>query len=652
MTRSAANWFSAVLLVVFSTISSASAANQQTGGEAMNRAEKWVLAEAGTGGIADLSTQFPEEKDRKLSAHFLAGLLTGTLPGFKAHRNGVQITKATIEEAINLTNAQIPCDVRLDQCQFNSAVSFAHANVAGELSFTRCRFGQSAVFDYAAFEGLVSFVAADIAGNLSAQHAKFCAADFTRMNVRGAIATFNGAEFEGFVNFFQADIAQFFEMRSAKFWEDAFFRKLKVGGNFTDLTDTEFHSAAYFDWSDIAGNFSANMAKFHNSAYFQKFKLADDAVFDNAWFDGPGVVDFFAADIGGNFKAQYANFLSKKNASFNSIKIGQSAIFDETIFEGPVKFIAADIAGNFSAQNATFTAADFTHMNVRGDKASFGGAEFSGPVSFFQADIAGDFQLGDTPASENPASAAKFYQDASFQRMSVGREAVFNAVFGGPVDLRYADFGWLYPSGASWPDADNFYVQGMSYKYVLAPGKNNTELPEPLLKWAHSPSYTADVYKKLEEFFVSHGDRSDADEAFIEGKRQERRQYVPKGRGVLEYILSGDWLRWLSSGTLDLLVGYGRRPWKAAIFCIGFVALGCFLFSPKKMEQQRPQDAPGAYNRFWYSLGLFLPVVNLGADIWKPKADYTALRNWAHFHALAGWILIPIVLAAITGIIK
>jgi hypothetical protein len=36
-------------------------------------------------------------------------LLTGALPGFKPHRNGVRIIGAIIDEAIDLTNAQIPC---------------------------------------------------------------------------------------------------------------------------------------------------------------------------------------------------------------------------------------------------------------------------------------------------------------------------------------------------------------------------------------------------------------------------------------------------------------------------------------------------------------------------------------------------------------
>jgi hypothetical protein len=160
------------------------------------------------------------------------------------------------------------------------------------------------------------------------------------------------------------------------------------------------------------------------------------------------------------------------------------------------------------------------------------------------------------------------------------------------------------------------------------------------LKLAGRWVYSADIYSSLEENFLRHGYRGDADLAFIEGKRHERKEH-----------LHG--LSWFGSSLLDGLIGYGRRPWKAGVPCIVFIALGCVLFSPTKMEPQKPEDTPRVYNRFWYSLGLFLPFVNLQADnVWKPKADQTFLRTYMCLHILAGWILVPLVLAALTGLIR
>ncbi|HEY2626291.1 MAG TPA: hypothetical protein VGI41_06020 [Candidatus Udaeobacter sp.] len=226
--------------------------------------------------------------------------------------------------------------------------------------------------------------------------------------------------------------------------------------------------------------------------------------------------------------------------------------------------------------------------------------------------------------------------------MKVRGYAFFSkAVFEGPADFSYADFAWLDLSSPFWPKvAGQFHMQGMSYKYIRAIPENEPESHKALLKLTDKSAYTADVYSNLEEFFLRQGYRADADRAFIAGKRRERKEN-----------LHG--LRWLWSFFLDGFVGYGRRPWQACIPCAAFVALGYFLFSPKKMELQKPEDTHRVYSRFWYSLGLFLPFVDLQVDkVWKPKDSRTCLRNYMRVHILLRWILIPIALAALTGLIK
>jgi hypothetical protein len=209
------------------------------------------------------------------------------------------------------------------------------------------------------------------------------------------------------------------------------------------------------------------------------------------------------------------------------------------------------------------------------------------------------------------------------------------------ADLSNSDFAALDLSRSNWPiHARNF--QGINYKYLRA-AKDESESHKALLKLAGHSAYSADVYGNLEAFFKREGYSADADRAFIAGKRRERDKY----------FRSRDWFGWLGSWILDLLVGYGRRPWQAGVPCAILITLGCVLFSPKKMELQKPDDAPRVYSRFWYSLGLFLPFVDLQADkVWKPKADQTFLRNYMRVHILLGWILIPLVLAALTGLIK
>jgi uncharacterized protein YjbI with pentapeptide repeats len=692
--------FLGICLAAFlATFASSAVAKTSTGG--LNAAEKWVIAQVTAGEKADLNQQFPVDKDRKVSAHFLEGLLTGALPDVKPHRHGVRIIGAIIDEPVDLENAQIPCEVWLEHCQFNANTTFSGASFAETISienstfkadadFNSIKVGRDAFID-AVFEGPVNFSSADITGNFEARGAKFqneeTGANFNSTKVRGD-AFLSDAVFKGPVVFVMADIAGSFLVTKAKFQnkeKEANFSGIKVGGyavfshvvwqgpvnlsladiagtftaneaqfeskekavNFTGLKvggDAFFNSAVCqgpvnFVSANIAGGFAAAGAKFQNKekeANFTGLKVGGDAVFNGAVFEGR--LNFSGAEIASNFVANDAQFRNKeKEANFNSLKIRGGASFTNSVWKGAVSFSGADIASNFEAQGTKFQNKEkitrFNNMKVRGN-AVFNDAVFKGPVVFAWTDIAGMFAMG----------KAKFQSkenEANFSGMKVGSYAFFNdAVFEGPVNFAYSDFAWLNLSSTSWPKrAAKFNMQGMSYKYIRA-APEEPDSHKALLKLAGRSAYSADVYGNLEAFFFRQGYRGDADRAFIAGKRRERKEYP---YGLARF---GSW-------SLDWLVGYGRRPWQAGIPCAVLIGLGCVLFSPKKMEPQEPEDTPRVYNRFWYSLDLFLPFVDLQADdVWKPKTNERFLRHYVRLHVMLGWILIPIVLAALTGLIK
>ena len=597
-------WFLDISLATSLAMIFASA-DAQIGEKKLTPAEKWVVAQAAAGEIADLSKQFPEEKDRKLSAHFLEDLLMGALPGVKPHRNGVRIMGAIIDEPIDLTDAQIPYRVWLDNCQFMSSATFLRTSFSGtilfdestfkaEASFNSMKVGHDAFFRKAVFEGSADFVGVGITSDFVTDDAQFKnkeqGADFNSMKVRET-ASFKKAVFEGPVGFGSADIVSNFEAQNAQFKnkeQGASFSSMKVGRT-AFFTKAVFEGPVDFVRAEITTSFVADETQFKNKQQgvsFSGMKVGADAFFRKAVFEGP--VNFAAADIGGAFSADQAQFKNKEQeATFDSMKVGHTAFFTKAVFEGPVDFITADFASNFEANEAQFKNKD---------------------------------------------------QTAYFDSMKVGGGAFFRkAVFEGPVELSFSDFAALDLSYTVYHGA--LYLQAMNYKQIIAAPKE-PESHEALLKLAGQSAYRADVYGNLEAFFLRQGYRDDADRAFIAGKRREREQ-LPYG------------LNWFGSWLLDWLVGYGRHPAHAGYFCAFFVALGCFLFSPKRMEPQKPDDAPRVYNRFWYSLSLFVPLVDLQAHtVWKPKTEETFLRNYLRVQILLGWILIPILLAAVTGLIK
>jgi uncharacterized protein YjbI with pentapeptide repeats len=462
-----------------------------------------------------------------------------------------------------------------------------------------------------------------------------CEVQLTHCHLRSG-TTFNGASFAGSISFDESVFDSGVSFANARITGDASFKNIT------------FKGPVSFMAAEISGFFYADETEFwdeETGAMFAAMKIGGSASFERAIFNGP--TSFLMADIVGHLlmsSAQFCGRTAQRAADFVEMKVRRTAFFEDAMFEGPVKFTLADVAGSFVATTAEFhdreEGVTFGDLKVGGD-ASFGNAVFEGPVNFTAANFAAMFDVGEAKFRDNK-------KGVMFGRMKVGGDAYFfDTVFEGPANLSYTDLGWVDLSTHFWPkNAAQFNIQGMKYKYARAVIGNEPESHDELLKLADQAAYTVDAYANLEVFFLSNGYRSDADRAFVAGKRRERREY-----------LSG--LQWAGSWLLDWLVGYGRRPWQAGIPCAFFVALGCFVFAEGKMERQdlkeleKPAIKRRVYNRFWYSLGLFLPFVNLQtAEFWKPKRKHTFLRNYVRVHILLGWILIPILLAAISGLIK
>jgi hypothetical protein len=168
------------------------------------------------------------------------------------------------------------------------------------------------------------------------------------------------------------------------------------------------------------------------------------------------------------------------------------------------------------------------------------------------------------------------------------------------------------------------------------------ELYQALIRnWLDKAGYAARPYQQLERSFADAGRPDLADFAFESMKDHERNQ----GR----LSLLGRIRSWIFS----LSVRYGREPSRAFIASLLVVVFGYFVFrQPNRVEPRRSEDKDKIYDPFWYSLVLFLPLSTLpDSDTWVPKETDSARRFYARVHALLGWILIPVGLAAISGLI-
>ena len=329
-------------------------------------------------------------------------------------------------------------------------------------------------------------------------------------------------------------------------------------------------------------------------------------------------------------------------ANFSAMKIGRFTVFDRANFDAEVRAAQMDITGVFTAREAHFNSptalVDFTSLKTAGD-AWFASATFAGPVSFRSAHIEENWRF-DGSRFANPAVLV------DFEEVKVDAGTTFvGCTFAGYVSFKDARFSSLDFSKVTWPAAhdDNpwLWLNGMSYVRISAGSEKDSwqNLYNLVQRTAHGSAYSADIFSRLADYYRQLGYPRQANTFFRAQKKRER-----------EEVLSGP--SWAWSFFLEQFVGYGRSPERAIFWSVAIVGFGCLMFRPNRMEPQNAEHAGRKYSAFWYSVDVYLPIIKLhDAEIWKPKEEYVLTHVWRRIHTVLGWALIPIALAAWTGML-
>jgi hypothetical protein len=214
-----------------------------------------------------------------------------------------------------------------------------------------------------------------------------------------------------------------------------------------------------------------------------------------------------------------------------------------------------------------------------------------------------------------------------------------------------------FPQWLANPQEKAINLDGFSFNELNLDDCHKGKQCEPgkLLELLDSPQvlYAPQPYLMLEQHLTAIGNPDDADTTYIHMRRRQR------GRRM-------HWAAKLSDRILDWVLGYGREPIRALWWALSFVVLGMLIFSPRHMipqetppESANKSDKPdpsekktASYSRFWYSLDVLAPAIELGADkAWQPNPTWWLGRNYSYIHRILGWILVPLILAALTGVI-
>lgn len=557
----------------------------------------------------------------------------------------------TFHGLVDFGGARIDIEFNANGAQFGEKDKDHRAN------FNGMKVGENTFFKGAVFKGEVNFTGADIGGQFNAQGAQFQGkgqgnrVTFNSMKV-GHIAFFNGAKFRGPVDFQVIKVSEHFGIRPLA---------QEQGGE----QPTVFQGPVNFGMADIGGQFTAERAQFQgpgpeNRISFNGLKVGQIAFFNGTEFRGP--VDFRGATFAGQFNAKGAQFQGQgpeNEVNFSILKVGLSAIFENAVFQGEVDFSGAEIDGQFIALGAEFYSSsqlNFEGLNV-GESAFFEGAVFKGTVGLNDAHLL-DLIMGYKPIPALNLEHTRIDRELKITDAEIGSMEAKNLAVHGTAtldkvtlkdkaDLRNASFYFLDLLQVTWPpEKQKVWLEGLTYQAISA--GSNPEDWVTLLTWVEGSRFNTQNYSQLEAFFSRCGHRDSADKVFIKGKREAANRLTW-------------WKKWLTKIFWGGLTGYGRKPWQVLYVILPLVALGTFLFAPeftaKSLESygwlnQMKQNHPWII-QFLVSLDRFLPGVDLGlAKEWSPACVGLCTFAFWHFLKLAGWITIPIALAAIYTRIK
>jgi len=222
------------------------------------------------------------------------------------------------------------------------------------------------------------------------------------------------------------------------------------------------------------------------------------------------------------------------------------------------------------------------------------------------------------------------------------KETAFFSVEAKVVDLSFSTFNTLDWDLRTRPATTD--LSGISFRTLLVhPYPDSHPSTASALHFLKNSNFSASAFSAYQTQLRDRGEDIEAQRVYVAMREKMRHQ---------------DWTHWFSwpLGIVSLfqqyVLGFGRSPVPPVLWSFAFTIFGMFVFrDPSTMEPK--VDKPVDFSSAWYSVELFLPIVDLGvAKEWRPKSSDKWRVGYARVHQMAGWILIPVALAAFTGVVK
>ena len=226
----------------------------------------------------------------------------------------------------------------------------------------------------------------------------------------------------------------------------------------------------------------------------------------------------------------------------------------------------------------------------------------------------------------------------------LGRTMFERVNVAGQARLQGARLGRIESKSMEWVTVQRPQLQGMRFDSIAF--DDDRKKSDDFFQMLFRTDYSRSAYVSSESYLRQQGDISNADDMWIAIRVNDRAMLYP------------DWPSWLNPPpwldvATEVLIGYGRKPWRAFIPALIVVAIGAVIFGRARVDPVQAQDEDRLYSRMLYSLDKFMPVVNLRvAETWRVKDRPTWIWWYQYVHTMLGWTIVPFIVATLTGIIK
>jgi cytoskeletal protein CcmA (bactofilin family) len=420
----------------------------------------------------------------------------------------------------------------------------------------------------------------------------------------------------------------------------------------------QMHSIGEFRLSDakIYGQFSLSDAILSNPDRADHLTLNADGLYVEGSMSceklrSTGEIRLVGAGIGGQLAlpgAILSNPDHPEHRTLNAdrIHVGGGVYCQNLESVGEVRLLGGAIDGQLVLTDARFTNPDHSdHKTISADRVRISGSMFcqnlrsTGEITLAGARVDGQLIFREANLRNSTGSYV-----LAAEGLSVGEAFVLEPIATkGEINLSLGRIG-------TWVDNDiarktPTRCEGLQYDR-LVPASPDLTARNRIAWIRRSPlGYTPQPYNQLAAVYRAEGHDNLARKVLVSSLTARRRkQPLWNPNRAIGLIF-------------NILVGYGYRPWRALYWLVVVAALGTLVVShlhngAHQHQFTHTRGAP-AFNSFYYTLSLLLPVVAFGNDL--GYSNWTA-RGTAQTVSAAlicvGWIITTAVAAGVASILK